>query len=109
MRRVLVILLIFLFPLQAYADSLDCPVPAHAGIAGHAIFAGAADHGTSAFDLAANPDNPEELPADADLYDSLGSATQSLPVLPLVSPYPAYTPASRHLLFLPIIKPPPLA
>lgn len=108
MRRVLVILLIFLFPLQPYADSLDRAVPVHMEITGHAILADAADHGASAFELAANPDTLEELPADADPCDSLGSATQSLPVL-LVSSYPPYAPASRHLLFLQIIKPPPLA
>ena len=111
MRRVLVIFLIFLFPLHVFADSVDCPMPLHASapdrltqsetvsavVAGFAAIDDAVIYGCSA----------NEPSASADLNDSLVHVAPIELADCAAYSSPSYIPFPEYLLFSSISKPPP--
>lgn len=113
MRRVLVIFLIFLFPLHVFAESLDRPLALHTEKSDILIASVGASSDTgyhTILDVAANYDHePDEPPASADLNDSLIASVLPKSADCLACSTSAYIPFPDYLLCLPILKPPPLA
>jgi hypothetical protein len=111
MRRILVSLLIFLFSLQVFADSLDCQLLPHASVTERLSLSDAAMHSDDPAAEAVTSlswDDSEELPAGADLSDSLVIDAHIQPADCPPCTVPGYVSLPRHLLFLPVIKPPPV-
>jgi hypothetical protein len=111
MRRLFVIFVIFLFPLQVFAGSSASQLPTHTIGAGHLLLSEAtsSDAGEkAAFEDISAWDASEELPAGADVNDALGQDSYLQQADCLACSRPQYTPPSMHLLFLPVVKPPPI-
>jgi hypothetical protein len=111
MRRVLVIFLIFLFPLQVFAGSSDWQLPTHAIGAERLFLCEAASpdvDGKAAFGGVSTWDVSEELPAGADVNDALGQGSYFQHADCPACARPQYTLPLLHLLILPVVKPPPI-
>jgi hypothetical protein len=111
MRRLFVIFVIFLFPLQVFAGSSAWQLPTQAIDAGRLLLSDVAspDAGEkAAFEGVSAWDASEEMPAGADVSDALGQDSYVQQTDCLACSRPQYTPPSLHLLFLPVVKPPPI-
>jgi hypothetical protein len=106
MRRVLVIILIVLFPLQVSAACSDYQSVVQLSAAERLMLADTAVYGDDG--ALANWDTPEEPPASADVNDSIGQDLHFHQTAGSSYSQPQYIPPADHLLFLPVAKPPPV-
>lgn len=113
MRRALVIFLIFLFPLHVFSESVDGPMAMHADTSDNfisSVTASADIEYQTVLDLAAAYEHhSDEPPASADLNDFLLACVLPESASCLACSTPACIPLPEYVLFLPILKPPPLA
>lgn len=106
MRRLFVIFLALLFPLNVYAlsmsvSSMEHGAPAHVDIA---MLADAADNAELHCDI-----DPDEPPAGMDFHDTVNAPPRLLRAIPPDTSIYSALPARRGLDPLPPIKPPPSA
>lgn len=107
MRRFIVIFLVFLFPIQLFAGSLDRQASTHPGAADHLTLSEAASDGADGATASGIP-APEGVTDGADINDSVGPYSQFPQAAHCGSCATLrYAPPSQPLLFSPVIKPPP--
>jgi hypothetical protein len=107
MRRILVIFLILLFPLNVFALSLSVSSAQGGGAHEHAIAALAVDGGQDA--ESRGDVDPDEPPSVADLHDLVNQERPLHLAGPCAGAVPLHDPAPRGHAFPPPVKPPRLA
>jgi len=106
MRRVFVIFLILLFPLNVFALSMSVASDRHAAAVEQVMPAALADAGTDQPSLGEL--DPDEPPSGMDYHDSVSGEGHLAPPLPPDGSISSHVPFRHGLAPLPPIKPPPV-
>ena len=107
MRRVFVIFLILLFPLNVFALSVSVSSMGQGAAIEHVMTPALADAGSN-LDQPLGDLDPDEPPSGMDFHDSVYAAGPPAPALPPDGSVSSHVPIRHGLAPFPPIKPPPV-
>ncbi|MFC5479643.1 hypothetical protein [Massilia suwonensis] len=108
MRRVFVIFLILLFPLNVFALSMSVASDRHAAAVEQVMPAALADAGMEMDQPSLGELDPDEPPSGMDYHDSVSGEGQPVAPLPPDGSISSHVPFRHGLAPFPPIKPPPV-